>query len=124
MSVSNDIATRAELLGCGVVRAVGVGEGTQLHVGDLDRDIEVLVGGRLLTSDGAGDDSRDHVGRGGHFAHHDTVTRALLLLQTVGQSLARAEVDEVGSVRLRFGLAGLGTRGSILRRTGLDGVRA
>lgn len=123
VGMSDDIATRAELLGRGIVRAVGVGEGTQLHVGDLDSHVEVLVGCGLLASDGAGDDSRDHVSRGGHLTHHDTVTRALLLLQAVGQSLARAKVDEVGTVGLRFGLAGFRTLGSVLRRAGLDGVR-
>lgn len=121
VGVSDDVAA-AELLGRGVVRAVRVGEGAQLHVGDLDGDVEVLVGRGLLAGDGAGDDGRDHVGRGGHVTHHDTIAGALLLLQTVGQRLAGTEVDEVGIISLRLGLAGLSTLGSVLCRAGLDGV--
>lgn len=108
VGVADDIAAVAELLGCRVVCAVRVGEGAELHVGDLDLDVEVLVGRRLLARDGARDDGRHHVRLGGHLAHGDTVAGSLLLLQAVGQRLARAEVDEVGVVRLRVGLAGAG----------------
>lgn len=74
MGVSDDGAAGAELLRRGVVGAVGVGEGTQVHVGDLDGDVEVFIGCGLLSSNGTGDDSRDHLGRGGHLTHDDTVT--------------------------------------------------
>lgn len=124
VGVPDDGAARAELLGGRVVGAVGVGEGTQVHVGDLDGDVEVLIGRGLLAGDGAGDDSRDHLGLRGHVTHGDTVTRALLLLDAVGQCLAGTEVDEVAIVRLRFGLAVGSTFGSVLCRAGLDGVLA
>lgn len=121
--VADDVATGAELLGRGVVRAVRVGEGAQLHIGDLNGDVEVLVRRGRVVGERVDDDGRDHVRRGGHLAHRDTVAGTLLLLQTVGQCLTHTKVDKVGVVGLRFGLASLGALGTVLLRAGLEGLR-
>lgn len=123
VSVADDGARAAELLGRGIVRAVGVGEGTQLHVLDLNGNVEVRVGCRLLAGDRAGDDSRRHLAACRHLTHHDTIAGAALHLKTVGQRLARTEVDEVGCVCDRLGLACRSTFRTVLCRTCLHGLR-
>lgn len=109
VSVTNDLALTIELLRGGVVSAVRVGEGSQLHVCHLHGDIKVRVRCGLLSGHGAGDDSCHHLAACRHFTHHNTVTRSTLLLETVGQSLAGTEVDEVGVVGDGLGLARRGT---------------
>lgn len=105
VSVANNEALAVELLRRRVVSAVGVGEGSQLHVRHLHRNIKVCVGCRLLAGDGAGDDGRHHLAARGHLTHHNTITGSTLLLETVGQRLAGAKVDEIVVVCDRLGLA-------------------
>lgn len=109
VSVANNIATVSELLGSRVVGVVGVGEGSQVHVGDLDIDIEVLVRLRLIAGHGACDDGRRHVVLRWNLTHRDTVARTLLVLQAIGQGFAGAEVDEVGIISDGGSLALLST---------------
>jgi hypothetical protein len=114
MGVTND-ATALELLRCGVVGVVGVGERTSLQVVDLDRELDGLVRLDVVTILGARENGGDHLVGGRNFSHDcsrlgyrkqrgihrrltDTVARSLLDLQTVGKSLALTEVDEVGCV--------------------------
>lgn len=122
VGVANDEATAAQLLRCRIVGVVRVGESTQLHVLDLHSNVEVRVGFRLLAREGAGDDGRRHLGLCWYVAHRDAVTGTPLLLDTVGQCLAGAKVDEVCSVSLRFGLAIIGSLRAVLCRAGLDGL--
>jgi hypothetical protein len=100
VSVANNVATISKLLGSRVVGVVGVGEGSQVHVGDLDVDIEVLVRLRLFAGHGVYDDGRWHLGLRWDLTHGDTVARTLLVLLAVGHSLAGTEVDEVVGISL------------------------
>lgn len=109
VSVANNVASVSELLGSRVVSVVGVGEGAQVHVGDLDIDVKVLVRLRLIAGYRACDDGRGHVVLRWNLSHGDTVARTLLVLQTIGQGLAGAEVDEVVLISDGGSLALLGT---------------
>lgn len=109
VSVANDIASISELLGRGVVGVVGVGEGAKVHVCDLHVNIEVLVRLRLLAGHRTCDDGRGHVVLSWDLTHGDTVARSSLVLEAIGQGLARAEVDEVVFIRDGGGLARFGT---------------
>lgn len=109
VSVADNVASVSELLGSRVIGVVGVGEGTQVHVCDLDIDIEVLVGLGLFARHRACDDGRGHVVLRWDLTHGNTVAGSLLVLQTIGQGLAGAEVDEVVVIRDGGGLARFGT---------------
>lgn len=122
VSVANDRAATAELLGRCVVRAVRVREGAQLHVLDLYGNVKVLVGCGLLAGDRASDDGSRHLAARRHLTHHNTVAGPALYLKTVGQRLARTEVDEVGIVCDRLGLARRSALRAILLRACLYGL--
>ena len=66
-----------------------------MQVGDATLKIEILVGGNVLACLRVCDNSRDHACGGGNITHDDTVARASFDLETVGESLALTEVDEV-----------------------------
>lgn len=117
VSVTDNLSLAVELLRRGVVGAVRVGEGSELHVCHLHGNVKVRVRCGLLSGHGADDDSCHHLAACWHFTHDNTVTRSTLLLETVGQSLAGTEVDEVGVVGNGLGLARCGTLGAILLRT-------
>lgn len=122
VGVADDRASGAQLLGRRVVRACRVGEGAQVHVGDLHHHVEVRLRSRLLANLGADDDRGRHLGRRWYVAHGDTIAGSSLLLDTVGQKLAFAEVDEVVVVGERILLALAGVLGAILLRAGLQGL--
>lgn len=123
VSVANHVASVSKLLRSRVVGVVGVSEGAQVHVCDLDVDIEVLVRLRLLAGHRACDDGRSHVVLRGNLTHGDTVAGSLLVLQTIGQGLAGAEVDEVVIISDGSGLAGFRTCFLSIRcRAVLDGI--
>lgn len=123
VSVANNVASVSKLLRSRVVGVVGVSEGSQVHVCDLDVDIEVLVRLGLTTGHRARDDGRGHVVLRGNLTHGDTVARSLLVLQTIGQGLAGAEVDEVVLISDGSGLALFGTCFLSIRcRAILDGI--
>lgn len=109
VSVANNVASVSELLRSRVIGVVGVGKGSQVHVGDLDVDIEVLVGLGLGAGHGACDNGRGHVVLRWNLTHGDTVAGTLLVLLTIGQGLAGAEVDEVVVISNGGGLAIFGT---------------
>lgn len=120
VGVADDVAVVGlNVLGRRVVGAGGVGEYSQVEVGDGQRDVEGRVRLEVVVELGVEDDCRDHVGRGGDLSHDwfvrnvgrkekiqkesglqptNAVARARLDLQTVGNGLARAKVDEVGSI--------------------------
>lgn len=119
VSVTNDLAASVEGLGSRVVGAGGVGEGAELHVGDIDLNLEGRERLEIIAVLGVENDSRDHAVGGGNFTHccvvlalievgaqlrrlqlTDTVAGAIPVLQTVGQCFALAEVDEVGIVTI------------------------
>lgn len=123
VSVANNGASVSKLLRSRVVGVVGVGEGTQVHVGDLNVDIEVLVRLRLFARHRARDDGRGHFALRGNLTHGDTVAGSLLVLLTIGQCLAGAEVDEVVGISFGSSLARLGTRLLSIRcRAFLDSI--
>lgn len=109
VGVTDNLSLTVELLRCGVVSAVRVGKGSELHVCHLHGNIKVLVCCGLLSGQRAGDDGGHHLAACWHLTHHDTVTRSTLLLETVGQSLAGTKVDEVGIVGNGLGLPSRGT---------------
>jgi len=105
MGVANDVASLKRLRGS-VVGVVRVGERTGLQVGDLHGEVNLLVFlDALFVVLGAGEDRRDHVTNGRNISHDDTVAGSLLDLETVGEGLALAEVDEVGLVSEGRGLS-------------------
>jgi len=105
MGVANDVASLKRLRGS-VVGVVRVGERTGLQVGDLYGEVNLLVFlDALFVVLGAGEDRRDHVTNGRNISHDDTVAGSLLDLETVGEGLALAEVDEVGLVSEGRGLS-------------------
>jgi hypothetical protein len=101
VTVTDDVTT-LELLRSGVVRGQGIGEGAGDQVRELHLDGEVLVGGDVFAGAGEQHDRRDHVGIGGDVAHDHAVAGSAGGLGSVGQGLARAEVDEVGRVTVSF----------------------
>jgi len=105
MGVANDVASLKRLWGS-VVGVVRVGERTGLQVGDLHGEVNLLVFlDALFVVLGAGEDRRNHVTNGRNISHDDTVAGSLLDLETVGEGLALAEVDEVGLVSEGRGLS-------------------
>jgi len=105
MGVANDVASLKRLRGS-VVGVVRVGERTGLQVGDLHGEVNLLVFlDALFVVLGAGEDRRNHVTNGRNISHDDTVAGSLLDLETVGEGLALAEVDEVGLVSEGRGLS-------------------
>ena len=98
MDVTNDRTITVESLRSGVVLSSGVDECTGLQVCDSERDIEIGVWLDVNTGLGVGDDSRNHLGLGWNITHNDTVTGSIGVLDTIGDSLAGTEVDEVVGV--------------------------
>lgn len=84
VGVTDDLALAIKLLRGGVVSAVRVGEGSELHVCHLHGNIKVRIRGGLLSGQGAENDSGHHLAACWHFTHHNTVARSTLLLETVG----------------------------------------
>jgi hypothetical protein len=68
MGVANDV-TVLELLGCGIVGVVGVGEGSSLQVVDLYRELDSLVGSDRVTVLGACENGGDHLVGSRNFSH-------------------------------------------------------
>lgn len=113
--VANDLTIPVEVLGSRVIGACSVREGAELHVGNVDLDLEGLEGREIVAVLGVKNDCRNHPIEGRDLAHRclqlagnrcdevsgihtDTIARAIPVLQTVGQGLARAEIDEVGII--------------------------
>lgn len=120
VGVANDLAT-LQLLGCGVVCALRVGEGAENHVIDLQLDIEGLLGCDVAHVLRVCDFGRNHVARGGDLTHGNTVARASRHLLAVRQSaFTLAEVDEVVGVGDRVALA-CGRLSSLVRPV-LNGI--
>lgn len=99
MSVTDDAALTIEVLGGRVIGTLRIGEGSRSEVVNLDLDVEVGVGLKVVVVGGVDQNAGDHVVLGWDLAHRDSVARAAGLLLTVGQLLSLAEVDEVGVVR-------------------------
>ncbi|KAK1238366.1 hypothetical protein MKX07_006512 [Trichoderma sp. CBMAI-0711] len=98
VSVANDVAVAVNVLGSRIVGGGGVGEGARGKVEHLDLNVEGGVLVNVVAVLGVHEDGRNHVFGGGDVAHGDTIARARPDLLTVGESLALAEVDEVGVV--------------------------
>jgi len=113
VSVADDLALTVDILGRVVVGDVGVGEGAGLKVVDLDRDLERLLSRDGVAVLGVGEDGRNHLVCGGDVTHGHGITRSATGLETVGNGLALAEVDEV--------VVG-GSRGSLARISVLQAV--
>jgi len=115
VGVANDLAASVESLRSRVVGACGVGESTQLHVGNIDLDLESLEWREIIEVLGVDDYGRDHPVDRRDLSHNDTVARSITILKTVGHGLARTEVDEVGVVSSGVDLA-IGSHSGVLTR--------
>ena len=96
--VTDDIAIVIKLLWGGVVGRGGVRKVTSVQVLRLNLNIEGLVLLEGLSEARAHDDGRDHVGLGWNLTHGNRIARSINVLQTLGERLAIAEVDEVGII--------------------------
>jgi hypothetical protein len=97
VGVARDLATDQGLRG-GIIGKIGIRKVSWIEPDELEGDIESGVGRKVLARLREQDDGGDHVTRIGDVAHDDAIAGASLDLQPVGQSLAGAEVDEVGRV--------------------------
>lgn len=95
VGMTDDAALAIQILRSRVVRLLRVGERTGRQVLRVDDNVKRLVFLDRLPGLGVLDDRSDHAVNARNPAHDDTVARTLLNLETVGQGLARTEVDEV-----------------------------
>lgn len=123
MSMTNDVTSAIQVLrGC-IVRSIGIGERARSEVSDLNLDLEILVGGDIVVIFRVDQYTGNHVGLGRNVSHHNTIAGAPDLLKTVGQFLARTEVDEVGVIRFGGCLIFRGVRSAIRGGACLDSIR-
>lgn len=120
MRVSNNIPSVAKGLRSSVVGNIGIGERTSLEIGDLDRELDLLASLDSLQKLGRGDDTRNHLVSGRQVTHRDTVARTTSNLETVGDRLSCAEIDEVGGVSGRSCLSSFSLCQSIVVASRLD----
>lgn len=95
VGVTNDVSVTGDLLGRRVVRHGRVGERAGLEVVRAEGDGEVGAGLDSVAGLGESDDGGNHVIAGGDLAHGRGVAGSGRVLLAIGESLARAEVDEV-----------------------------
>ncbi len=100
VTVTDDLAT-LESLRSRVVCALSIGEGAGDQVLKLDLNSEGLVCVQVVSRTREEHYSGNHVLVGRNIAHSDTVAGAASHLFTVCQSLASANIDEVGIVASR-----------------------
>jgi hypothetical protein len=94
VAMTNDVAA-LQVLWCGVVSGLSIGERASNQVGDLYLNVESLVGSNVFVVSREEDNRRDHVVVRRDLAHDDTVAGTTSDLLPVGQCLAGTEVDEV-----------------------------
>jgi len=124
VSVPNDNALSIDLLGSGVVVALGIDKVTELHVADLHLNGESLVGLEARV----GVLGKHKLGSGGYIeaddaAHWCRVARSGNHLLTIGKGdvLGQAKVDEIVLRGEGSDLAGIGVVAlTVLRQTGGD----
>jgi len=101
VGMTDDDTLAIELLRGHVVRLLSIGKHAGLHVVEVHRDGERLVGGDGVLVGGADKLARGHVGLWNDITHGDWVARTCSDLLTVGDGLAYAKVDKI--VRRREG---------------------
>jgi hypothetical protein len=95
VGVANDLALRVERLRVGKVRFRRVRERAELDTLGLQGDVETRAGGDGVEVRGALELGCGHVIDGGNGSDRDGVAGASCDLQTIGDGLASAEVDEI-----------------------------
>lgn len=102
--MANNVST-LKFLRCSIVGIDGIGEGPSHQVGDLDLDVEGLVGSNIFVRSREDDNRRDHVVVGWNITHNNTVARTLGDLLAVRNGFAGTEIDEVEWISLGVRLA-------------------
>lgn len=69
MNMANDLPILIETLRGGIVSDSRIGEFPSLEIVYLKLDVKVCVGRNVVTGGRAGNDGRDHIGKGGDVTH-------------------------------------------------------
>lgn len=114
MDVSNDLAV-LEALRSSIVSDLWIGKGSSIEVVNLQLNVKIFVGLKIISLSGASDDRRHHIIKGWNVAHgcdiseviqhtrHDVnhtnwIARSIFILQAIRKGLAIAYVNEVNFI--------------------------
>lgn len=114
MDVANDLAV-LEALRSSIVSNLWIGKGSSIKVINLQLNVKIFVGLKIISLPGTRDDCRHHIIKGWNVAHGcdisevipharhsiyhtNWVTRSIFILQAIRKGLAIADVNEVNFI--------------------------